>query len=43
MIVYLDNSQSEKTYDFILPDGVEKSSIWMKFLYRPGHYDLVYE
>lgn len=43
LIVYLDNSPSEKTHDFKQPEDMNQSDIWMKFLYRPGHYDLIYK
>lgn len=43
LIVYLDNSESEKTTDFMIPDNLTEDQVWLKFLYRPGHYDLIYE
>ena len=39
----VDNSNDDKTHDFIIPDNVPENEIWLKFLYRPGHYDLIYE
>lgn len=41
-IVYLDNSDSDTTNDMQLPDGQVVDNVWLLFLYRPGHYDLVY-
>jgi hypothetical protein len=41
-IVYLDNTPGEMTYDLKFPDQEPKENIWLKLLYRPGHYDLIY-
>lgn len=41
-VVYLDNSDSDNTSDFILPEGQDQKNIWLQLLYRPGHYDLIY-
>lgn len=40
-VVYVDNSNSEQTHDLVLPDGYA-GKIHLNFLYRPGHYDLIY-
>lgn len=42
-IVYLDNSPTEVTHDLTLPEGHPLEQIWLLLLYRPGHYDLIYD
>lgn len=42
LIVYLDNSPTEVTHDLTLPEGQALDAVWLRLLYRPGHYDLIY-
>lgn len=44
MIVYLDsNTTIKKPQTMVIPEGTDESSIYVKLLYRPGHYDILYE
>ena len=42
-IVYLDNSPGAVTHDLTLPEGHLDDKMWLLLLYRPGHYDLIYD
>lgn len=41
-IVYLDNSSGVATHDLTLPEGESGENMWLLLLFRPGHYDLIY-
>jgi Peptidase C65 Otubain len=42
-IVYLDNTLGMATHDLTLPEGHTSEGMWLLLLYRPGHYDLIYD
>ena len=43
-IIYLDaNVHTKEAYEVILPEGSSKEQIKATLLYRPGHYDILYE
>jgi Peptidase C65 Otubain. len=41
-IIYLDASNKEVADELYIPEDTDRSKVFITFLYRPGHYDLLY-
>ena len=43
-IIYLDsNVATKEAYEVVLPEGIPNEQIKATLLYRPGHYDILYD